>query len=97
MVVNNYVKVSGSLHLIKGHMEDENQVGKYVHFSVRQDTACEDGRTRHDFLIMRAYDPEIGKWVKQQQEGTPLSVEGEVKSSLGSGEMYILVKKIENN
>jgi CTP-dependent riboflavin kinase len=44
---------------------------------------------------MRAYDPEIGEWVKQQQEGLPVIVEGEVKSSLGSGEMYILVKDVK--
>jgi hypothetical protein len=95
MVVKNYVQVSGNLHLIKGHMEDENQVGKYVHFAVKQDTSCSDGMTRHDFLLMRAYDPEIGEWVKQQQEGLPVIVEGEVKSSLGSGEMYILVKDVK--
>ncbi|MBN1332295.1 MAG: DNA-binding protein [Synergistales bacterium] len=96
MVVENYVKVAGLLHFIKGHMEDQNQLGKYVHFSVRQDTQCSDGRVRHDFLVMRAYDGDIKEWIKDQQEGAPVRVEGEVKSSLGSGEMYILVKKIES-
>lgn len=95
MVLENYVKVAGLLHLSKGHMDDENQLGRYVNFSLRQDTPCEDGRVRHDFLRMRAYEPEIQKWVKDQEEGTPIKVEGEAKSSLGSGEMYILVKKIE--
>jgi len=96
MVVENFVKVSGLLHFIKGHMEDENQLGKYLHFSVRQDTHCNDGRVRHDFLIMRAYDRDIMDWVREQKEGCQVVVEGEVKSSLGSGEMYILVKKIES-
>jgi hypothetical protein len=95
MVLENNVKVAGLLHLIKGHMEDENQLGHYVNFSLRQDTPCEDGRVRHDFLKMRAYEPDIQEWVKGQEEGTPIRVEGEAKSSLGSGEMYILVKQIE--
>lgn len=95
MVLENNVKVAGLLHLIKGHMEDENQLGHYVNFSLRQDTPCEDGRVRHDFLKMRAYQPDIQEWVKGQEEGTPIRVEGEAKSSLGSGEMYILVTQIE--
>lgn len=96
MVMKNYVQVSGNLHLIKGHMEDENQIGRYVQFAVKQNTNCPDGRTRHDFLLMRAYDPDLGEWVKKQQEGLPVLVEGEVKSSLGSGEMYIMVKDIKS-
>lgn len=95
MVLENSVKIAGLLHLIKGHMEDENQLGHYVNFSLRQDTPCDDGRVRHDFLRMRTYDPEIKKWIVCQEEGTPIKVEGEAKSSLGSGEMYILVDKVE--
>jgi hypothetical protein len=30
-----------------------------------------------------------------RKEGTPVRVEGDVRSSLGSGEMYVLVRKIE--
>lgn len=95
MVLENNVKVAGLLHHIKGHMEDENQLGHYVNFSLRQDTPREDGRVRHDFLKMRAYETDIQEWVKGQEEGTPIRVEGEAKSSLGSGEMYILVKQVE--
>ena len=41
-----------------------------------------------------AYDPELRLWILGRKEGTPVRVEGDVRSS-GSGEMYVLVRKIE--
>ncbi len=73
----------------------ENRLGKYVSFAVRQETPWSDGSTRRDFLLMRAYHPELREWVLSREEGTPLRVEGDVRSSLGSGEMYVHVRKIE--
>lgn len=96
-VLENLVKVSGKLHLVHGDKVQENRLGKYVRFSVRQDTPWNDGSTRHDFLIMRAYDREVQEQVFGLSEGAPIKVEGQIRSSVGSGEMYILVKHIETD
>ncbi len=94
-VLENLVKVSGKLHLVHGDKVQENRLGKYVRFSVRQDTPWDDGSMRHDFLIMRAYRPDIQEAVMNLGEGAPIKVEGQVRSSVGSGEMYILVDNME--
>lgn len=94
-VLENLVKVTGRFHMIHGEQVQENRLGRYVRFSVRQDTPWEDGSTRHDFLIMRAYSPELQKLALQQCEGVEMKIEGQVRSSLGSGEMYILVEHME--
>lgn len=94
-VLENLVKVTGKLHLVHGETIQENRLGRYVRFSVRQDTPWEDGSTRHDFLIMRAYKREIQDLVLKQSEGVAVKIEGQVRSSLGSGEMYILVENME--
>ena len=55
-MIENTVKISGRLHFIEGVQEQISRMGKYVAFSVRQDTPWEDGSIRHDFLLMRAFD-----------------------------------------
>jgi hypothetical protein len=95
MLTENTVTVSGALHLIHGQMIRESKSGRYVHFSVRQETPANDGGTRRDFLLVRAFDPEIQAWVQEQAEGTTVRVIGAVRSSLGSGEMYIQAVRVE--
>lgn len=68
---------------------------KYLHFSVRQDTQKTDGSVRKDFLLARVYDPKLQESFKELEEGAKVLVRGDVRSSLGSGEMYINVQEIE--
>lgn len=93
--MQNEVQVTGQVHLIHGEMEKCNRLGDYLRFSIRQDRANEDGSTRHDFLMIRAYDPRIQETVRTLQEKQWVRVNGEIRSSLGSGEMYILSTALE--
>ena len=95
MLTENTVTVSGALHLIHGQMIRESKSGRYVHFSVRQDTPTNDGGIRKDFLLVRSFDPGIQAWIQEQAEGTTVRVTGAVRSSLGSGEMYLRAEKVE--
>jgi len=82
MLTENIVTVSGTLHLVRVE-PSAGKPKKYMPFSVRQDTPGMDGSVRKDFLLARIYD------------GVPVRVQGDVRSSLGSGEMYINVTAIE--
>ncbi|MDD4551063.1 MAG: DNA-binding protein [Aminobacterium sp.] len=93
--MENNVKITGVLHFIEGEKEQVSRMGKYVAFAVKQDTPWEDGNVRHDFLLMRAFGSTEQAWVLAHEEGTPVRVEGKLRSSAGSGEMYIQVDTIE--
>lgn len=91
----NDVYLSGVLHFLKGETDGENRLGKYVELSLKREYRDMDGSERVDFLRMRAFDPEIQRWIKEQGESTPVWVAGEMRSSLGSGKIYVMVKKIQ--
>lgn len=91
----NDVYLSGVLHFLKGESCGENRLGKYLEFSLKREYRDMDGSDRIDFLRMRAFDPEISQWIEKQEENTPVWVAGELRSSLGSGRIYVLVKKIQ--
>ncbi|MDR1376773.1 MAG: DNA-binding protein [Synergistaceae bacterium] len=91
MRVDNIVTVSGLLH----HIQREKKNDKYFPFSVKQETPWNDGTVRKDFLVSRAFIPDIQEQVKNLPEGTPLKVRGILQSSLGSGEMYIYAQEVE--
>ena len=91
MRVNNTVTVSGLLH----HIRSEKKNDKYFPFSVKQETPWHDGTIRKDFLISRAFNPDLQERVKNLPEGTPFKVQGILHSSLGSGEMYICAQTVE--
>jgi hypothetical protein len=91
MRVDNIVTVSGLLH----HIKSEKKNDKYFSFSVKQETPWNDGTVRKDFLVSRAFIPDIQEQVKNLPEGTPLKVQGTLQSSLGSGEMYIYAQEVE--
>lgn len=95
MTTENAVTVSGTLHLIKNDPSSAGKQKKYIHFSVRQDTPKTDGSVRKDFLLARVYDPTLQDSFKELQEGAEVLVRGDVRSSLGSGEMYINVQEIK--
>ncbi|QTX32386.1 OB-fold nucleic acid binding domain-containing protein [Aminithiophilus ramosus] len=94
-VLENAVAVAGRLHLVHGETIGENRMGRYFRFSVRQDTPWKDGSTRHDFLLARAYRPEVQNLLRELKEGTSIRVSGEIRSSVGSGEMYILADEVD--
>ncbi|MDR2175314.1 MAG: DNA-binding protein [Synergistaceae bacterium] len=91
MQVDNSVTISGLLHHIRNGKKD----GKYFLFSVKQETPWSDGTTRRDFLVSRAFLPEIQERVQALPEGTPLKVSGSLHSSLGSGELYVYAQGVE--
>ncbi len=94
MLTENSVTVSGTLHLIRVE-PSAGKPKKYLPFSVRQDTPGTDGSVRKDFLLARIYDPRIQEEFNKLEEGASVRVLGDVRSSLGSGEMYINVASIE--
>jgi hypothetical protein len=91
MQLDNSVTVSGLLHHIKSGKKND----KYLLFSVKQETPWGDGTTRRDFLVSRAFLPEIQERIQTLPEGAPLKVIGSLHSSLGSGELYIYVQEVE--
>lgn len=93
--LQNEVQVTGKVHIIHGEMEKCNSLGDYLRFSIRQDRTEEDGSTRHDFLLVRVYDAGIQDTVKHLEEKQWVRIRGEIRSSLGSGEMYILATVLE--
>ena len=95
MVTENAVTVSGTLHLSHAGSSAGKPMKKYLPFSVRQDTPGVDGSVRKDFLLARVYDPELQENLKGLEEGITVRVLGDVRSSLGSGEMYINVRALE--
>jgi len=94
MLTENSVTVSGTLPLIRVE-PSAGKPKKYVPFSVRQDTPGMDGSVRKDFLLARIYDPRLQEEFGKFEEGASVRVLGDVRSSLGSGEMYINVTSIE--
>lgn len=91
----NDVYLSGVLHFIKGDSCGENRLGRYSEFSLKREYRDMDGSNRTDFLRMRVFDPEIIQWLDNQKENTPIWVAGELRSSLGSGRIYVMVKKVQ--
>lgn len=88
MVWENSVKISGKVHFLKGQSEGETGTGKYVQFSVRQDSESAEG-TRKDFLVVRVYDEALREQLSAKQEGDDVTVEGTLRSSRGSGVNYV--------
>ena len=91
----NDVYLSGVLHFLKGESYGESRLGKYFEFSLKRQYKDVDGCERTDYLPIRAFDPKIKDWVSSQEEGTPIWVAGELRSSLGSGSVFVLATKIQ--
>lgn len=91
----NEVKISGYLHFLSGESIKENRCGRYFQCSIRRDFIDINGEPRHDYLLLRTYDPRIEEILCSLEDGAPIYVEGEARSSLGSGKMYILIKNVE--
>lgn len=91
----NSVIISGSVHMIKAQAEGETGTGKYIRFAVRQENQDQDGHSRRDFLVVRVYDAGLRELLLGKTDGAPVTVEGTLRSSKGSGVNYIRCSKIE--
>ncbi|QTX33605.1 DNA-binding protein [Aminithiophilus ramosus] len=91
----NSARVSGSLHHVRGEAVRDSRMGEYTSFSVRQERSLEGGTIRRDFIMARVFDGALQEKVRSLLEGTTVRVEGEIRSSLGSGEIYLLAQRIE--
>jgi hypothetical protein len=91
----NSVELVGALHFVKGKQHDENRGGRYYRFSLRQDSVDVRGNARCDYIVVRAFDEELKNWIQEQQEGTLIRLTGEIRSSVGSGAMYVLADTLE--
>lgn len=94
MVWDNRVRISGQVHLLKGQSEGVTGSGKYAQFAVRQDTQEMDGAPRRDFLTVRVYDRELRDALAGKKDGDPVTVEGTLRSSRGSGVNYVRCNSI---
>lgn len=90
MAIENSVVVSGLLHFTSRKKEH-----KYLPFSIRHEGLWTDGTIRKDFLSVRAFPEEIQEKLKGMEEGTPIRVEGVLRSSRGSGELYLAASSVE--
>jgi hypothetical protein len=91
MGLDNSVTVSGLLHHVKNGKKND----KYFLFSIKQESPWSDGTIRKDFLLSRAFLPDVREQVEPLPEGTPLRVNGSLHSSLGSGDLYIYAREIQ--
>lgn len=93
--LENKVRLSGQVHRIKAQSEGETGTGKYTRFAVRQDNQELDGSPRRDFLVVRVYDAALREILASKQDGDPVTVEGTLRSSRGSGVNYVRCASIE--
>lgn len=87
----NTVTLSGAVHVIKAQNEGETGTGKYTRFAVRQ----EDPEKGRDFIVVRVYDEDMRKILAGKNDNDPVTVEGTLRSSRGSGVNYVRCGKIE--
>ncbi|MBQ7593495.1 MAG: hypothetical protein IJU48_03965 [Synergistaceae bacterium] len=86
----NTVTLSGLLHHLSRKKEHA-----YFPFSIRHENLWTDGTTRKDFLNARAFSKELQEKLKALDENTPIKVTGALRSSRGSGELYLAVLDVE--
>ena len=86
----NTVTLSGAVHVIKAQNEGETGTGKYTRFAVRQ----EDPVNGRDFIVVRVYDEGMRKVLAAMNDDDPVTVEGTLRSSRGSGVNYVRCGKL---
>ena len=87
----NIVTLSGSVHVIKAQNEGVTGAGKYIRFAVRQ----EDPEKGRDFIVDRVFDDGLKETLAAKNDNDPVTVEGTMRSSRGSGVNYVRCEKIE--
>lgn len=90
MNYENSVTLSGRLHLLSRKKDD-----KHFAFSIRHESSLSDGTPRKDFLNARAFLPDVQEKLKGLEENTPILVHGALRTSTGSGELYLAVGDVE--
>ncbi len=93
--LENSVKLSGFVHLVKAQAEGETGTGKYTRFAVRQEMQEEHGHSRKDFIVVRVYDEDLRKILAGKNSDDPIEVEGTLRSSRGSGVNYVRCSNIK--
>lgn len=90
MNILNSVTITGLVH----HLS-RKKVDKYFPFSIRHENIWSDGTTRKDFLNARAFSSELQEALKALPENSPVRISGSLRSSKGSGELFLAVLKAE--
>ncbi|MBQ7152278.1 MAG: OB-fold nucleic acid binding domain-containing protein [Synergistaceae bacterium] len=93
--LENSVKLSGFVHVIKAQNEGETGTGKYVRFAVRQEIPDEHGHARKDFLVVRVFNDALKEILAGKKSDDPVEVEGTMRSSKGSGVNYVMCSGIK--
>ena len=86
---SNSVTISGLIH----HLSKKKE--SYFPFSIRHENLWKDGTTRKDFLSARAFSKDLQEKLSSLEENTPVKIKGVLRSSKGSGEMFIDVTEAE--
>lgn len=86
----NLTTITGLVHHLTGKKD-----AKYFPFSIRHDNTWTDGTARKDFLNARAAKPELQETLKTLTENAPVRVKGSLRTSKGSGELFLAVTEIE--
>ena len=87
----NETVISGLLH----HLS-QKKGNNYFPFSIKHENLWSDGTTRKDFLSARAFDNDIQDKLRTLPENAPIRVKGVLRSSKGSGELFLDVQEVEN-
>ena len=85
MNYENSVTISGLLHHLSRKKDD-----KHFAFSIRHENLF-NGATRKDFLNARAFADEAKEKLKTLDENTAIKVKGSLRTSTGSGELFLSV------
>ncbi|MBQ3346940.1 MAG: OB-fold nucleic acid binding domain-containing protein [Synergistaceae bacterium] len=80
----NSVTISGLIH----HLSKKKN-SSYFPFSIRHENSWTDGSTRKDFLNARAFRDDHREFLAGLDENTPVIVKGILRSSKGSGELFL--------
>ena len=86
----NTVTISGLIH----HLSRKKN-NSYFPFSIRHENLWSDGTTRKDFLNARAFPKDVQEKLSALEENTPVLVKGSLRSSKGSGELFLAVTDAE--
>ena len=77
------------------HHLNKKKGNEYFPFSIRHENIWTDGTTRKDFLNARAFPEDTQEILKSLPENAPIRVRGTLRSSRGSGELYLAVLEVE--
>ena len=89
MNYENSVTISGLLHHLSRKKDD-----KHFAFSIRHENFF-NGSTRKDFLNARAFADDVKEKLNSLEENAPIKVKGSLRTSTGSGELYLAVSELE--